>query len=94
MTLLFATFLIVSGLFRILSVPTFMRIRNGGWVLASGIISLLLGIGIWAQWPVTGLWVLGAFIGIEMIGWGISLLMLGLARDDTDVEARRRLEAA
>jgi uncharacterized membrane protein HdeD (DUF308 family) len=93
-TLLLAGFLMISGLFRILAVPIFLRLRNGGWVLASGILSLLLGIAVWAQWPASGLWVIGAFIGIEMIGWGISLIMLGLAFRDTDVSARRRLEAA
>lgn len=93
-TLLLGAFLMASGLFRILAVPTFLRLRNWGWVLASGIISLLLGIGIWAQWPVSGLWVLGAFVGIEMIGWGISLLMLALAVSDVGVAGRRRREAA
>jgi uncharacterized membrane protein HdeD (DUF308 family) len=93
-TLLLGAFLITSGLFRILTVPTFLRIRNWGWVLAGGIISLLLGMGIWAQWPVSGFWVLGAFIGIEMIVWGISLAMLGVAVRDVDVAAPRHREAA
>lgn len=52
-TLLLGAFLMSSGLFRILAVPTFLRIRNWGWVLASGIISFLLGLGIWVQWPVS-----------------------------------------
>jgi uncharacterized membrane protein HdeD (DUF308 family) len=93
-TLLLGAFLMASGLFRILAVPTFLRIRNWGWVLASGIISLLLGIAVWAQWPVSGLWVIGAFIGIEMISWGISLMMLGVSVRDADVAAPRHLEAA
>lgn len=93
-TLLLGAFLMISGLFRILAVPTFLRLRNWGWVLASGIVSLLLGIAIWAQWPVSGLWVLGTFIGIEMIGWGISLMALGAALRDVDAVAARRREAA
>jgi len=93
-TLLLSAFLMTTGFFRILAVPTFLRIRNWGWVLASGIISFLLGIAIWAQWPVSGLWVLDAFIGIEMIGWGISLIMLGVSVGDVDVAAPRHLEAA
>jgi uncharacterized membrane protein HdeD (DUF308 family) len=93
-TLLLSAFLMTTGFFRILSVPTFLRIRNWGWIFASGIISFLLGLAIWAQWPVSGLWVLGAFIGIEMIGWGVSLVMLGVSAVDADVSAPRRLEAA
>ena len=34
---------------------------------------------IWRQWPVSGLWVLGLFIGIDMIFYGWSLIMLALA---------------
>jgi uncharacterized membrane protein HdeD (DUF308 family) len=93
-TLILGGFLMISGLFRILVVPTFLRTRNWGWVMASGIISLLLGLAIWAQWPVSGAWVLGAFVGIEMIGWGISLIMLGVALRDVDAAEARRLEAA
>jgi uncharacterized membrane protein HdeD (DUF308 family) len=93
-TLLLGGFLMISGLFRIVIVPTFLRARNWGWVMASGIISFLLGLTIWAQWPVSGAWVLGAFVGIEMIGWGISLIMLGVALRDVDAAEARRLEAA
>lgn len=93
-TLLLGGFLMISGLFRILAVPTFLRVRNWGWVMASGILSFLLGLAIWGQWPVSGVWVLGAFVGIEMIGWGISLIMLGVALRDVDAGEARRLEAA
>lgn len=40
---------------------------------------LLLGIAIWRQWPLSGLWVIGLFIGIDMLLNGWSLAMLGLA---------------
>ena len=93
-TLLLGGFLLISGLVRILVVPTFLRTRNWGWVMASGILSFLLGLAIWAQWPVSGAWVLGAFVGVEMIGWGISLIMLGVALGDVDAAEARRLEAA
>jgi uncharacterized membrane protein HdeD (DUF308 family) len=93
-TLLLGGFLMISGLFRILVVPTFLRARNWGWVMASGIVSFLLGLAIWAQWSVSGVWVLGAFVGIEMIGWGISMIMLGVALRDVDATEARRLEAA
>ena len=93
-TLLLGGFLMISGLFRVLIVPTFLRTRNWGWVMASGIVSFLLGLAIWAQWPVSGAWVLGAFVGIEMIGWGISLTMLGVALHDVDAAEAQRLEAA
>jgi uncharacterized membrane protein HdeD (DUF308 family) len=38
----------------------------------------LLGNLIWRQWPVSGLWVIGLFIGIELIFDGWALAMLGI----------------
>lgn len=90
LTLLLAAFFMVGGLFRILAVPV-LQVPDGGWVLASGIVSFLLGAAIWAQWPVSGLWVIGAYVGVEMVVYGVSLLMLGVAlrRVDRAVERRR-----
>ena len=70
LTLILAMFFIVAGLFRILAALT-MRFPYWGWLLLSGIITLVLGLLIWRQWPLSGLWVIGLFIGIDMIfsGW-------------------------
>jgi len=42
-----------------------------GWTLAGGAINLILGILIWQQWPEAALWVIGLFVGIDLIftGW-------------------------
>lgn len=77
-TLLVAMFLIISGIFRTV-MALVERFPHWGWMLLNGIISLLLGISIWRQWPLSGLWVVGLFVGIEMLLNGWSLIMLGLA---------------
>lgn len=78
LTLLIAMFLIFGGIFRIV-VALVLRYPHWGWVLIHGAVNLLLGILIWQQWPVSGLWVIGMFVGIDMIFNGWSLVMLGLA---------------
>ncbi len=78
LTLLIAVFLMIGGIFRILTALT-ARFHHWIWVLLNGVISLLLGIMIWRQWPVSGLWVIGLFIGIDMIFYGWSLIMLAMA---------------
>ena len=78
LTLVIAVFLMIGGLFRIITAVT-ARFQHWVWVLLNGVISLLLGLMIWRQWPVSGLWVLGLFIGIDMIFYGWSLIMLALA---------------
>lgn len=70
LTLLIAAIFTISGLFKIVAALAH-RYAHWGWLLFNGIITLALGILIWAQWPVSGLWVIGLFIGIDLIiaGW-------------------------
>src|SRR5262249_40039429 len=77
-TLLIALFLIIGRVFRTL-VALVERFPHRGWMLLDGLIALLLGLSIWRQWPLSGLWVVGLFVGIEMLFHGWSMIMLGLA---------------
>lgn len=79
LTKFIAIFLIVSGVFRIAS-ALFVRFHDWGWVLLNGGVTLLLGIIINRQLPEAALWVIGLFIGIEMLfnGWAWIMLAIGL----------------
>jgi uncharacterized membrane protein HdeD (DUF308 family) len=74
-----AIFLIVSGAFRIVSALV-VRFQDWGWAVVNGGITLLLGVIINRQLPEAALWVIGLFIGIELIfnGWAWVMLALGL----------------
>jgi uncharacterized membrane protein HdeD (DUF308 family) len=48
------------------------------WLLLNGAVTLLLGFLIWKQWPFSGLWVIGLFIGIDLIFTGWAWVMLSL----------------
>ena len=72
-----AIFLMVVGLIDILS-ALIQRFHGWGWVLLNGGVTFLLGLLINRQWPVSGLWVIGLFIGIEMIFNGWAWIMLAL----------------
>lgn len=76
-TLLIAAFLFVGGIIRMILALT-EKFPHRGWVLLNGFISVLLGAAIWRQWPWSGLWVIGLFIGIEMLFSGLSWLMLAV----------------
>lgn len=77
-TLLLACFLMVEGIFHMVGA---FRVRYTSWIwpFLSGLIDLMLGLMIWAQWPYSGLWVIGLFVGISLIFRGVSWVMLGLA---------------
>ena len=50
-----------------------------GWVAVSALITLLLGVMIIAQWPASSFFVLGIFLGIDLIFIGSAWLTIGLA---------------
>jgi len=81
LTKFIAIFLIVAGVFRIVAALS-MRFHDWGWVLLNGAITLILGLIINRQLPEAALWVIGLFVGIEMIfnGWAWVMLALGLRR--------------
>jgi uncharacterized membrane protein HdeD (DUF308 family) len=70
LTLLLSAFFIVAGLFRIIFAFV-ERLPNWGWLALNGLLTLILGFLIWIQWPTSGLWVIGMFVGIDLIfsGW-------------------------
>jgi uncharacterized membrane protein HdeD (DUF308 family) len=78
LTLLMAMFFMIGGLFRIVT-PLVMKLPHQGWLLLSGVITLLLGIFIWRQLPGAAVWVIGTFVGIDMLFLGWSWVMLALA---------------
>lgn len=77
-TLLLAAFYTVSGIFKIVASFT-TPVVQWGWLLFSGIVSLALGILIWSEWPSSGLWLIGLFIGIDLIFAGWYWIMLSLS---------------
>ncbi len=57
-----------------------MRPRQGwGWMLASGLISLLLAIIIFADFPRSAATILGILLAVELVQTGIALMFAGLA---------------
>jgi uncharacterized membrane protein HdeD (DUF308 family) len=82
-TLIFATYLTVEGIFGIFGA---LKIRQqDGWffMLLNGVVTLALGIMVYAHWPSGSARILGLFFGISLLLHGFSQLMLGLAASKT-----------
>lgn len=78
LTLLLGSLFLVEG---ILSVVLFFRMRSmhgSSWVLIDGIITLLLGLMIYMQWPSSSAWAIGTLVGVSMIISGVTRVMLSL----------------
>ncbi|CAM2823101.1 HdeD family acid-resistance protein [Legionella worsleiensis] len=79
-TAILAALLIVIGFTRIVMALVLRDAKGWGWLMLAGITAIILGILILAQWPISGLWVIGLFIAIEMIvnGWTYIFIALSL----------------
>ena len=58
-----------------------VKCGSGGnpiYAAINGVVTFLLGILIFTDWPISGLWIIGFFIGIDMILSGWSWLLLTL----------------
>ncbi|MBY0109835.1 MAG: DUF308 domain-containing protein [Candidatus Babeliaceae bacterium] len=74
-TLFLSFFFIVTGILKLIFALTH-HMANKIWNMLDGIVSLLLGILILQQWPESGLWVIGMFVGINMLLTGWNRVML------------------
>ena len=83
LTLLLAGAFIAGGVVRILA-SFAQRFDGWFWLFLNGVITLALGIMIAAEWPMSGLVVIGTFVGIDLIFTGcICLAMASAVRDVT-----------
>jgi len=79
LTLVLASLFLVEGIF---AIALFFQMRSVGgssWILIDGIVTLLLGLMIYLQWPSSSNWAIGTLVGVSMIISGVTRLMLPLA---------------
>ena len=77
LTLLLGFSLVASGIMRIVLAFSMKEGTPWLWVAFSGVITLLLGLVILAHWPVSGLYILGLFLGIDLVIAGASWIGIG-----------------
>lgn len=75
-TLVMAIMFMTTGLVKIVTALVVQMPKWGSWVL-NGMATMIIGIMILNQWPSSGLWVIGMFLGIDSLLHGASLVFLG-----------------
>src|SRR5271168_2083397 len=78
LTLVLATLFLIEGILNIILFFKMRSMRGSSWVLIDGIITLLLGLLIYLQWPSSSIWAIGTLVGVSMIISGITRVMLSL----------------
>jgi uncharacterized membrane protein HdeD (DUF308 family) len=79
LTLLLGIALVVGGLVRIFLATRMKQGTPWGGVVFSGLISFFVGLIIIAKWPVSSFFVLGIFLGVDLIFIGSSWIAVALA---------------
>jgi uncharacterized membrane protein HdeD (DUF308 family) len=79
LTLLLACLFLVEGILDIILFFKMRPMRGVSWVLLDGIITLILGLLIYLQWPSSSSWAIGTLVGVSMLISGISRVMLSFA---------------
>jgi uncharacterized membrane protein HdeD (DUF308 family) len=70
LTLLLMGYFIVEGVWKIAVSFRYRPATGWVWLLLSGAGSLILGLFIWGQWPVSGMWAVGVLVGMNLLGTG------------------------
>jgi uncharacterized membrane protein HdeD (DUF308 family) len=79
LTLVLASLFLIEG---ILDIVLFFKLRplqGSNWVLLDGIVTLLLGLMIYMQWPSSAGWAIGTLVGVSLIFSGVARVMMSLA---------------
>jgi uncharacterized membrane protein HdeD (DUF308 family) len=78
LTILLAAYFILDGISEI-GAGLRLRAKAGtGWLFFGGTLSVLLGILLWSQFPLAGMWAMGVLLGIKL--FLVALLMLTAGR--------------
>lgn len=79
-TMFIGAFLAISGVFRVIMGFIIRNdVKGWSWTVIGGVASIVLAAIIFAEWPISGLWVIGMFVAIEMITQGVSMITIAWA---------------
>jgi membrane protein HdeD len=94
LSLVLAFFFATAGVWKIVSSFTYRPVP--GWIalLFSGMLDLILGILIWRQWPVSGLWAVGILVGVNLLSTGIAFVVLAITWKRTVHAVKNKIEVA
>jgi len=74
LTLVLCLYFVVAGLFRTFA-SLALTFPGWGWSVASGLVSIALGVMLGVQWPGASVWFIGFAVGIDLMLYGLALLM-------------------
>jgi uncharacterized membrane protein HdeD (DUF308 family) len=78
LTIVLVAWFWVSGVMRLIAWYRLREVEGSWMLLLNGILSILLGILIWADLPSSAAWAIGLLVGINLLLAGADLVMTAL----------------
>ena len=86
-TIFLAAYFFITGIVELVGAFQIRPAEGWGLMLFNGIVTLLLGIMIWRQFPLSGAWAVGILFGVKLILSGWSLIFIGRGVRDVAKDA-------
>jgi uncharacterized membrane protein HdeD (DUF308 family) len=77
LTLFLAAYFVVSGVVEVIYAFQVKPVQGWGSLLFAGAVSVLLGILLWRQFPLSGAWAVGVLVGVRLLMNGFELMAIG-----------------
>ncbi|MCP3963807.1 MAG: HdeD family acid-resistance protein [bacterium] len=84
LTFLLVVYFVVDGLLEIFAAFHVKPAKGWGWMLFGGLVSLVLGILIWRQFPLSGAWAIGVLFGVKLLLVGLMMIAMGVGTSSTE----------
>jgi len=92
LALVLALLLLFEGVFDIALYFRLRAIEGSSWVLLDGVVTLILGLMIYVQWPSTAAWAIGGLVGVSLVTSGLTRVMFSVTVRKSVTLALRQTE--
>lgn len=79
LTLVLAALFVIEGVLDLMLYARTRALHGSAWLLLDGIVTLVVGVMIYMQWPSSSLWAIGTLVGISLMISGVTRIGMTLA---------------
>jgi uncharacterized membrane protein HdeD (DUF308 family) len=77
LTVVLSLYFIIDGVFEITASVQHKPQDGWGWLMFGGVVSVILGVLLWTQYPLSGVMAMGILFGIKLFMIGLIMVMGG-----------------